>query len=218
MILGRAHAAGRVKRNVARLVDIPTYERAPIHPPTADDVRRIMRAVAGTPDEAAYALAIGTGMRQGELLALRWRDVDLDARVAHLTASIGYGSTTRGRMKTRASKRPVPLAPFVVDALRRVGPGDPDAFISATRTGRPLHARNLLRRFRATTVELGLPAYRWHDFRHYAATAMIAAGVPLATVAAILGHASITTTVDTYGHLRSDGAAAALALDIDLSA
>jgi integrase len=216
MILGRAVDAGKLPRNVARLVDVPAYRRQPINPPTRDDVARIMHAVAGTPDAPAYALAIGTGMRQGELLALRWSDVDLDTRTARVTASIAYGTAHRGATKTRASIRTVPLVTFVVDTLRAAGPGAPDAFIVATRTGRPLHARNLLRRFHRTLDDLGLPRYRWHDFRHYAATSMIEANVPLPTVMAILGHSTITTTVDTYGHLRTDGAAARAALEIDL--
>lgn len=214
MILGRAVAAGRIPRNVARLVEIPAYERAPIHPPTAADVARIMRAVRGTADEPAYAIAVGTGMRQGELLALRWADVDLDAGLARITASIAYGAKTRGKTKTHGSIRTVVLPPFVVDALRRREPGRPDGFIVATRTGRPLHARNLLRRFHRTCAALGLPRYRWHDLRHYAATRMLDENVPLPSVQAALGHASIATTVGTYGHARSDDARIGAALDM----
>lgn len=203
MALGRALQARRVVYNAAALVDLPAWRPAEITPPDEHAIDAILARVAGTPLEVAYALAIGTGIRQGELLALRWRDVDLGTGLVTIRASRVYGSTLIGAPKTRAGRRVLPLPGWTHTILARHH-GHPDSYLIATSSGRPLDARNLLRRHQRLCAELGLPPSRWHDLRHYAATRLLQRGVSVAMVGRYLGHADLSTTVDTYGHLVVD--------------
>jgi len=209
MILGRAMKARRVAYNAATLIDLPAFVPADIVPPDEAEVSAILRAVAGSDLELAYAIAIATGIRQGELLALRWRDIDLEAGLVTIRASRVYGLDQIGAPKTRAGRRVIPLPAWCIAILRR-HELTPDRYLIQTRTGRPLDARNLLRRHHRLMAELGMPRYRWHDLRHYAATRLLSRGVPLAVIGRYLGHADYSTTVDTYGHLELGGTAEAM--------
>lgn len=120
--------------------------------------------------------------------------------------------------KTPKSVRTVPLLPDVVDVLRELRkaqlerPGKLDqGLVFCTEAGSPLDAGNVTRWFTAAVKRAGLPAVRFHDLRHGAATLLIERGVDLATVSAILGHSNIGTTVDIYGHLTEGHKVAAMA-------
>lgn len=223
MILGRAADAGHVARNVARLAKAPAYRRTRPTPPSTADVIAILRHLrdAESPDTIAVAIAAGTGIRQGELLALRWRDVEWSTSTLSITATADYATGKRRRTKTKTSDRPVTMPPFVVELLAEhyaasphTAPDDP---IVATAHGTSVDPRNLLRRWHRACDELGLPRYRWHDLRHYAATTALNAGEPMQAVQALLGHSNIGMTVDTYGHLVA-GAGVARSLDLELPA
>jgi integrase len=202
---------GRMTTNAAALVKRPETSARPIDPPTGADLERLFAAIAGDPLEAVWSLALGAGLRHGEVLALRWRDVDLAAGIVRVAGTLEYGSDRVGPTKSRHGARELPVPPWVADALRRHHdrePGvipAPGAWLFHTRSGRPLHARNVLRRWHRLCVSAGVKRYRMHDLRHAAATALLAAGWPLATVSRYIGHATIAQTVDVYGHPTFDG-------------
>jgi integrase len=206
---------GYVTRNVATLVDPPRVPKHEITPLTPEQARRLIEAAADDRHRALYVAALGTGLRQGELLGLRWEDMDLDTgrlRVRHTLANVG-GTLTLLEPKTDRSRRFVMLPESVVTALRAhrtrqrmehlvAGPRWVDSgHVFTTTIGTPLHAATVTRAFQAALERAGLPRSRFHDLRHAAATFLLAQGMTLEDVKQLLGHSSITLTSNTYGHV-----------------
>lgn len=154
------------------------------------------------------ALAVYSGLRQGELLGLRWRDVARDAN-GEPVLRVRHSLTRDGQLaepKTAKAVRDVAIAPALAKALteHRLASrhsGDDD-YVFASATGSPLHYRNVARRALDPAVKAAkLPRLRWHDLRHVAASQLIADGHPVTYVSRQLGHASPSITLDTYSHL-----------------
>lgn len=208
-----------VSRNVAAAARPPTIPRRRIDAPSVDTVQQVLTAVAGTLVERETWFTAYTGVRVGELVALRWADVDLDARTVRVARAMTR-EPHRGIVvtptKTEASDRLVPLAEPIVIALRahravqaqhrlNVGPAWQDLdLLFPSAVGTPQDPRNVLRRFQAALDRAGIPRMRWHDLRHCCASLMLSAGIPLAVVSELLGHSSIQITKDTYGHITAD--------------
>jgi integrase len=164
-----------------------------------------------------FEVIIGTGLRRGEALALRWPDVDLIARALFIHPTRGTLSDVAGRLmftapKTKGSAAGVGLAPRVVDALKRQSARQAieraewdqayqdDGLVFARENGAPLRPDWVLGRFHDLTEQAGLPRVRVHDLRHLAATLMLTSGVPLALVSKTLRHAKSGITADLYGN------------------
>ena len=181
--------------------------------------------------EALYVLAIHTGLRQGELLGLKWDDVDLDdgSLQVRRTLTMTKSAAVFGDVKTAASRRSVKLTGKAIEALKshlerqlaeidRVGslwsPGDADGLIFASETGEPLDRRAVTKsKFKPLLKRAGLLEIRFHDLRHTCATLLLTRNVNPKIVSEMLGHSSITITLDTYSHVlpnMRDQAAAAM--------
>lgn len=203
---------GRVGRNVAQLVTAPVVEPRRIQPPAGDELARLRVAIADDRLEAIWSLALGAGLRHGEILGLVWRDVDLRAGIVTVRGTLEYGSDRVGPTKSRHGARRLPLAPWVTAALQRHHDREPGVipapatWVFHTRTGRPYHARNVLGWWHELCARAGVRRYRIHDLRHAAATALLESpGWTMPTVSRYIGHATIKQTVDTYGHPTFDG-------------
>ena len=157
--LGRAVKSGKVVRNVAALVDAPAKAEHNIRPLSVEQVATLLDAVQDDRLAALYVSAIGLGLRQGELLALRWRDVDLDAGTVKVRHTLTLETRELAEPKTELARRTLRMPASVLEALRdhrraqvaeRLAAGsrwvDLD-FVFTTRAGRPLMARNVLRAF-----------------------------------------------------------------------
>jgi len=194
-------------------------------------VRWFTQATAEDRLAALWLLLFRTGLRRGEALGLRWADVDLEAkpgsypqaRVVQQVISVG-GQIQRGEPKTENGRRVVALDPTVVAALKAwraqqaaerlaAGPawaGDPEIF--TREDGRVLDPGYVSKRFHRLASAAGLPVMRLHDTRHTNLSHLLAAGVPVADVSKLAGHADIRTTVNTYGHIQADDQLAAALL------
>jgi integrase len=152
-------------------------------------------------------------MRKGELLALRWQDVDLDAGRLTVRHTLRLGTRELAEPKTERARRTLRLGSDTVVALRehrrqqleeRLAAGrcwvDGD-FVFATTIGTPLDSRNGTKAFQRTLKRAGLPHQRFHDLRHACATLLLEDGEELGVVSRILGHSQIATTADVYAHL-----------------
>lgn len=218
---------GLVPRNVAGLVDPPRVRRKEIQALDNGQVRSLLAAADGTRWEALLTLAIATGMRQGELLGLKWSDVDLDTRALQVRRQLGRDGTF-AEPKTSKARRKVELPSYAVAALRehrarqnelrlkwgvewdgqglvfctlagyRGKKAEPD---SGTRPGGPLQARNVAREFHKLLERAQLPAMPFHALRRTAATLLLQKGVHPKIVQERLGHSNIAMTLDTYSHV-----------------
>ena len=168
--------------------------RATAEAATDEDLSRV--------DQAMYLAAAMTGLRQGELLALRWRDVDWPARKIRVRGGMRNGQ--RRTPKSTASSRAVPMADRVGGALDRLFKasayqGDDDLVFGHPHTGRPLDRSQVSKRFKRSLQRTGVREVRFHDLRHTFGTRMAAAGVPIRTLQAWMGHSDIKTTM-VYTH------------------
>lgn len=142
-----------------------------------------------------------TGLRIGELLALRWQDVDLQNGFLSVRQTVYEGHFDEP--KTKRSKRTVPLPSECIGILAQLRPvaAQPSALVFSTAKGSPLCRRNLLnRQFKPVCKSLGLTGVTWHWLRHANATLHDARGTSLGTVQALLGHSSSEITRNTYIH------------------
>lgn len=232
MVLHRALADavrwGLVARNASGLVAAPRMAEHPMQTLSEEQARALLEAARGDRFEALYVLAITTGMRQGELLALQWRYVDLEASTLGVTGTLqrGKGTLTIAEPKTPRSRRRVALAPQAVDALRRhrqaqiaerlaAGPAWEDwGLVFSNEVGAPANRDRLIARsFNPLLAQAGLPRIRFHDLRHTAATLLLAQGVHPKIASEMLGHANIAVTLDRYSHVTEtmqQGAARAM--------
>jgi integrase len=206
---------GLVTRNAAKLVDPPRVPKHEIKPLTPDEARRLIDAARDDRYRALWITALGTGLRQGELLGLCWVDVDLDAgklRVRHTLGRV-EGKLALLEPKTERSRRTVALPDVVAEALRghrtrqkmeRLVAGSrwaDSGHVFTTTIGTPIEAAAVTRAYQRALDRAGLPRSRFHDLRHAAATFLLAQGFTLEDVKNLLGHSSIVLTSNTYGHV-----------------
>jgi integrase len=228
--LGHAERTDLVTRNVARLARPPRIPRRRVSPLSVEQVRTFLLAIAGNRLEALYLVALGVGLRQGEILGLRWSDLDLEGgtlTVRHALARI-EGRLVLVEPKSATSRRVVPLPGFVREALLAhrmlqaqeslpLRPAPPDPFadlVFVTTHGTPLDGITITRRFQRILADAGLPHQRFHDLRHACASLLLAQGVPARVVMETLGHSEISLTLNTYSHVMpSAGREAAERMD-----
>jgi len=207
-----------IPRNVTEAVRAPRPTPQEMYPLCAEETRRLLDAAKADRLEALYVLAVTTGMRQGELLGLKWSDVDLeDRRVSirrTLTRTDNGKCLTLGDPKTKQSRRTVHLTPQAVEALRdyldrqltqmdALGDHyDDQGLVFASEAGTLINPSNLRQRsFAPLLKRAGLPHIRFHDLRHTCATLLLSKGIHPKLAQELLGHASIAITLDTYSHV-----------------
>lgn len=201
----------------------------------AAQLRAFVAAVDDHPLRGVFVLAASTGMRQGEVLGLRWRDLDLDGANPTLSIrgqlQIVDGTPAHVEPKTVRSARTIPLTPGLVglfkseratQARRRLEIGElwsnPMALVFVADDGRPLSRSAVTYAFKAALRRIGLPVVRFHDLRHSAATLMLERnGGDLKAVSTTLGHSTITLTANTYAHAGAAVVGRTVALLDDLA-
>ena len=207
---------GALSRNVVGLVHPPRMAETELRTLTPSQVRALCAAAVGDRFEALFVVAVTTGLRQGELLALRWRDVNLEAATLQVTGTLtrdGQGLAVTAP-KTARSRRQVVLSPPSVAALirhrslqaeerERMGPiwVDQD-LVFPNVIGGPMQRDHLVRRhFVPLLRRAGLPTVRFHDLRHTAATLLLGGGVHPKIAAEMLGHTTVAITLNRYSHV-----------------
>lgn len=204
-------------RNVAEAADPPKLMRSSRSEMTTwspGQLRTFFDGLEGHRLAAAYLLAATTGMRRGEVLGLRWQDVDLAARHLHVrqtVLSVNY-EITFGQPKTKRGERRIALDAATVQILREhrvrqdreratVGAGYRNQdLVFAREDGDPTHPDYFSQTFDRTVRRLGLPKIRLHDLRHTHATLGLQAGIPIKVMSDRLGHATTAFTMDVYTH------------------
>ncbi|MEV5898594.1 site-specific integrase [Streptomyces sp. NPDC052127] len=206
-----------IARNVAGLVEPPRASSRELSPWTLDETLDFLAASRKDPLYAAFVLAIAMGLRRGELVGLRWTDVDLDKRVLYVRQQtqrrrgVLYDDDTKNRRNRALPLPAMCIAPLRWHRMRqaaarqRAGESwDDGGYVFATRNGRPVEPRNVYRSFTRVAESAGLRVIRLHDARHGCATLLTAAGVAPRVVMEILGHSQISITMDVYTHVVQD--------------
>lgn len=207
-----------VIRKVCDAVNKPKIVKHEIRPLNIDRIKAFMRAVANHRFEIACILECYTGMRRGELLGLRWQDVDFD----HQTVSVRKSliRTNEGLMmsepKTKRSYRTIPITGEIASLLRQHKQEQDQKRTLAGRDyvdndlvfcndfGRPVEPRNFVRQFDRVLQKANLPKITFHDMRHSHATMLLVLNEHPKVVQERLGHSSIAITLDTYSHIMRD--------------
>ncbi|MFD9812440.1 tyrosine recombinase XerC [Streptomyces sp. NPDC059080] len=203
-----------ITRNVAKLVEAPKVDTYEGQLWTLEQTLAFILVSRRDPLYAAFMLAVGLGLRRGEIVGLRWQDVDLDGRTVQIRKQRQrvrgeyYEDDTKNRRKRTL---PLPLlcvAPLRWQRLRqeamriKAGAGWHESdLIFTTRTGQPVEGSNALRSFHRLTAKADLPRIRVHDARHGAATLLAAGNVHPRVAMEILGHSKISVTMDIYTHV-----------------
>jgi len=227
--LKQAVMDGLIPRNATEAVKPPQPSREEMHPLTPEQAKLLLQAAHETEDrlEALYVLAIHTGLRQGELLGLKWDDVDLEdgSLQVRRTLAITKSGPVFTSPKTTGSRRSVKLTSKATEALEihlkrqlreidRVGSlWSENGLIFASETGEPLDRRAVTKlKFKPLLKRARLPEIRFHDLRHTCATLLLTRNVNPKIVSEMLGHSTIAITLDTYSHvlpnMRNQAAAA----------
>lgn len=219
--LDSAVREGRLHRNVAALVERP--RQATVKPTVweASDTARFLSAADNDRLAGAWRLTLH-GLRRGEVLALRWQDVDLEAGLVavHRTRVVVAGQAViQDSTKTTSGRRTVPLSPEAVAVLRlhraqqreeRLLAGsswaDQEGHLVVDTLGRMVSPRWYADTFKALSKRAGVPVVRLHDARHAYGSYLLDAGVPVPVVAQVMGHASPAITMTVYAHALRTGA------------
>lgn len=201
-----------IKRNPASVVKPPAVKHKDIVVWDETEVIKFLDFVKDEWDYIVYHLALYTGMRKGEILGLKWKDIDFINNKIRVMRS--YSKTGFSEGKTKNSRRVIDIDEDTIEYLikrkkevskdkLKMGPDYNDLDLVICRpTGEPVDVRNVNRRFDKLIERCeGLPRIRFHDMRHTHATLLLKMGVPVKVVAERLGHGSIEMTLNTYAHL-----------------
>jgi integrase len=214
--LADAERLGLVSRNAAAAARAPSATRPEMTTWTSDQLKSFLQLASASRLGHAFTLLAATGMRRGEALGLRWRDIDFDASQIAIvqTLSVVDGEIVLGEPKTAGSRRTVYVGDATIRTLRSqrkqqaeeqlaVGPAwrDDSDLVFRDELGAPEHPDRLSRVFRQLVAEANVPPIRLHDLRHTNATLALKAGVHPKVVSERLGHASIAITLDLYSHV-----------------
>jgi integrase len=216
--LSDALRQGLVSHNAADLAQKPRPERTEQRTLSAEQLVHLLETTTGDRYHALWVLLGTAGLRLGEALGLKWADVDLPKRTLTVQRAL-QRQAGRGLVfvepKSKGSRRTVELLDIAVDALKahkdrqdfqraraeRVDRYDDQDLVFASATGTPLEQGGVWKHWRAALDKANLPPIRRHDLRHTAATLRLQAGANVKVVQELLGHSSITLTLDTYSHV-----------------
>jgi integrase len=217
---------GQIQRNVAALVAPPTVPKHEMKAFSRTEARAFLAAVEGHRFEAVFTVAVALGMRQGEILGLRWSDVNLETGTLTVRAALQRVEKKLILVEPKSvrSRRSIQLPAVCVAAFARHMRSQEEwkrwagskwretEYVFTTRIGTPVDARDLSREYYQITrpkrkgegtpaPKLGFPAIRFHDLRHSAATLLLAQGVSPRYITELLGHSQVSFTMQTYAHV-----------------
>lgn len=226
--LDDAMRQGHVLRNVGSLVERPKVLAHETSTWTADQAAAFLAHTSGDRLAVAWSMSL-YGMRRGEVLGLRWSDVDLVKKTMTIRKTRGMvdGQVVEDEPKTERSKRTLPLDQSMVDALTRLQlrqreeadsageaygkcPDCAEHHVVVDELGDPMHPESYSDKFEGQVRKANLPKIRLHDARHTCGTLMHLRGVPTAVISAWLGHASAAFTMRVYVHSQDDALRAAM--------
>lgn len=217
--LNAAVKSHKITASPCKLVTAPRVATPELAYLTLEQARAFLAVLPDHKYEAILTLALSSGMRQGELLALHWSDIDFEKGTVHVARSLacrnpdGTGYEYKEKEpKTPSSRRTIPIPDFAMDALQRHRVRQLEQRLAASQWeehglvfpnghGKYLSVKTMSFQFKKLLEKAGLPSIRFHDLRHSAATILLAMGVNPKVVQERLGHSNISITLGVYGHV-----------------
>jgi len=218
--LNQAMKEQKVMRNVASAVELPKGTKKEVYPLSQDDVKKFLQAAKKSKYYPAFLLEINTGLRKGELLALRWRDINLDEGTIQVNETLSRVSLVNpkgekktelvfGTPKTKKSNRVIKVPANALKVLKehQLASGNrnnPDGLVFSVNGGKPLDPKSFTERYAVVLKKAGIPKTCFHALRHTAAVMLLQAGETVKNVQDLLGHEKYSTTMDTYAAYMPD--------------
>ena len=197
----------KLPRNPVANVSPPSADRLAPEPPSAAEIGQILKRCESWPNGTRWVIALKTGLRQGEALALRWSDVHLmspaTVNIRHSAARV-QGERVTKAPKSKKSRRTIPLAASAVTALRKhkqASLASIDGLVFTNAKGQPWHPRADWQDWQDLLADLHLPHYRVHDCRHAVATQLLESGTDPRVVQDLMGWSTLAMT-EIYQHVR----------------
>lgn len=213
VIFRRAVEDGDLAVNPCARLRLPAVRGRRERIASPEEAQRLLAALPER-DRPVWATALYAGLRHGELMALRWEDVDLAAGVIRVKRAYDAKSRVEVEPKSRAGRRTVPIVGALRDVLtdHKARQRRGDGIVFGSSEGTPFQPSSVWRRARAAWKSASLEPIGLHEARHTFASVLIASGVNAKAITAYMGHASIETTFDLYGKLMPGSEAEAAAL------
>ncbi len=205
--------------NVAEPVEVPKQKKKEIKPYDKDQVNKLLNTAKNTFYYTPLFLELSTGLRRGELIGLKWRDLNFENQILFIKRQL-IRTQEDGLIfkdpKTEDSVREIKLNDKVIAELKshKIKQNENKLYMGekyqdhnllfCQENGKPLNPRNFMKGFKDIIKKAGLPDIRFHDLRHGFATLSLENGVPAKTIQDILGHSTISTTLDTYSHVTEE--------------
>jgi len=216
--LKQAAKEQKVFRNVADNVELPKAQKKKVRPLTKEEVKRFLEVAKTNKYYPAFILEVGTGLRRGEVLALRWKDINLEAGILEVRQSLNRIPLPDGDKipdgdkktqlvfqapKTEKGKRIIKLKGNVLKVLKehQLATGNrnnPEGLVFCNKDGGPLDPRAFTKRYETLLEKAGIPKTSFHALRHSVAILLIQAGEKVKNVQELLGHEKYSTTMDIY--------------------
>ncbi|MDR4171175.1 site-specific integrase [Bacillus nitratireducens] len=202
-----------ISRNPATLAVIPKTEKSSIQTWTEAEVKQFLLHSQESRYHIGYLLAITTGMRLGEVLGLRWQDVDFNNHTVTINQTLGHDNKIKTSAKNNSSKRTIPIPLEVIEELKRrklqinkdklrIGPAYHDLdLITCNNLGKVTTRSTFTSHFNKVIENAGIKKIKFHDTRHTHATLLLKQGVHPKVVSERLGHSDISLTLRIYSHV-----------------
>lgn len=196
-----------ISSNPADGCALPRIEHKEMKTLPADQLAAFLNEAKRTGTFELYYIDLATGLRRGELLGLKWQDIDLDSGVIHVRRQVGRidGKVQEAPLKTKNAYRNISIGADAVSILREKKKQDSgrSEYVFPSPTGGPMSPDSVLKMLHRVLERAGLPELRFHDLRHTFATLALQNGVDIKTVSGMLGHFSAGFTLDTYAHVTT---------------
>ena len=191
--------------NPAEGCELPKVEHREMRTIPAEQLGAFLREAKESGVYELYYLDLATGLRRGELLGLKWDDIDLNQGVIHVRRQVYRidGEVREVPLKTKHSYRNISISKDAVELLREMKTRRVSEYVFPSPTGGPISPDSVLHMLHRVLKRAGLPAVRFHDLRHTFATLALQNGVDIKTVSGMLGHFSAGFTLDTYAHVTT---------------
>ncbi len=194
-----------ISENPCKAVALPKIEHKEMQTIPAEQLQAFLTEAKATGVYEMYYIELATGLRRGELLGLKWEDIDMKQGIIRVRRQVARidGKIVEAPLKTKNSYRTVTISPQAIEVLKAQKAKTNDEYVFPSPNGGPISPDSVNNMLGRVLERAGIPKVRFHDLRHTFATLALQNGVDIKTVSGMLGHFSAGFTLDTYAHVTT---------------